>query len=114
MLGPKKNRYFMPDDLISSSAVQCDPNLRTRISADASSFGNGGMLEQLHDFWKPVVLCSKSLSPTEQLYAQIEKEALAITWTCERLQQFLTGKTFEILTDHKPLVQILQSKPIND
>lgn len=88
---------------------------KTRVSADASQYGLGGVLEQLQDdeCWRPVYYCSKTLSDSEKRYAQIEKEALAVTWACERLEQFLLGSKFEILTDHKPLIVVLASKEIN-
>ena len=46
----------------------------------------------------------------------MEKEALAITWGCERFLQYLLGITnlpFE-KTDHKPLVSLLGDKPIDE
>ena len=47
---------------------------------------------------------SRALSPAEQRYAQIEKEALAFTWASETLSDNLLGLHFHIETDHKPLV----------
>ena len=55
----------------------------------------------------------KSLTPTEQRYAQIEKEALSLTWACERFAKYLLGKPFHLHTDHKPLVPILSSKSLD-
>ncbi len=54
------------------------------------------------------------MTPTEQRYAQIEKEALALTWACERLWDYLLGLHFLIQTDHKPLfsVKALEELPI--
>ncbi|KAI4878431.1 hypothetical protein NFI96_003729 [Prochilodus magdalenae] len=43
----------------------------------------------------------------EQRYAQVEKEALGLTWACERSQDFLTARYFEMETDHKPLLSLL-------
>ncbi|KAK9736835.1 Reverse transcriptase (RNA-dependent DNA polymerase) [Popillia japonica] len=88
----------------------------TRISTDSSSYGVGGVLKQLQpdSSWRPISYCLKSNSIAEQKYAQIEKEALPIAYTCKRFNQYLLGKQFEIRTDHKPLVQILTTKPIND
>ena len=60
--------------------------------------------------WQPVAYHSRSLSPCEQRYAQIEKEAPAITWVCERHNSYILGKPFEIQTDHKPLIYLFSSK----
>lgn len=57
---------------------------------------------------------SRSLSPTEQRYAQIEKEALAFTWTCDRLSDYLIGIKFHIQTDHKPLVPLFSTKNFDE
>ena len=57
---------------------------------------------------------SRALTPTERRYAQIEKEARAATWACERLADYLIGKQFLIETDHKPLVPILGSKNLEE
>lgn len=56
---------------------------------------------------------SRALTPTEQRYAQIEKEALALTWACERFQEYLLGMHFQLHTDHKPLVSLLGSKALD-
>ena len=84
------------------------------VMADASAYGIGAvLLADIDGQRKPIMFASRSLSETEQRYAQIEKEALALTWACERFQNFLIGKKFEILTDHKPLVPLLSEKDLN-
>lgn len=52
---------------------------------------------------------SRSLSETEQRYAVIEKEALSVTWACERLSEYILGLQVTIETDHKPLVPLLNT-----
>ena len=47
---------------------------------------------------------SRSMNETEQRYAQIEKEALAITWACNNFSDYILGRKFLIETDHKPLI----------
>lgn len=93
-----------------------DPNADTLVSADSSSYGMGAVLLQCRNEtdWMPVAYASRALSDTEQRYAQIEKEALATTWACERFAEFLIGKAFHIETDHKPLVPLLGSKSLDE
>ena len=54
------------------------------------------------------------MSPTEQRYTQIEKEALDITWASERFADYLIGLKFHIETDHKPLVTLLSTKNLDE
>ena len=63
-----------------------DPQANTKICADASAYGLGAVLIQQHSdmHWKPVAYAFRSLSDTERRYSQIEKEALAIAWACEK------------------------------
>ena len=49
------------------------------------------------------------MTETERCYAQIEKEALA----GRDFATYILGKTFEIETDHKPLVPILNKKDLD-
>ena len=70
------------------------------LEVDASKHGLGAMLLQEG---KPVAYASKSLSPTEEDYAQIEKEMYAIVFGTEHFYQYIYGRHVEITTDHKPL-----------
>ena len=85
-----------------------DPNRETILSADSSSYGIGVVLlqRQEHGERKPVAYKSRALTHTEQKYAQIEKEALAFTWACNSLSDYLLGLHLHIETDHKPLVPL--------
>ena len=91
---------------ISSSQVLglYDPAKPTIVSADASSYGLGAVLQQCqkNGELRPIAFISRSLSDTERRYAQVEKEALAVTWASERE------------TDHKPLVPLLSSKNLEE
>ena len=93
-----------------------DPNLVTTVSADASSFGLGVVLmqKQMTGEVKPVAYISRSMTSTERSSAQIEKEALAFTWACECLSDYLTGPKFRIETDHKPLVPLFSTKNLEE
>ena len=54
------------------------------------------------------------MSATENRYAQIEKEALAITWACEKLSAYVLGLKVLLETDHKPLVPLMTYKHLDD
>ena len=87
--------YYQPDRPLS---IQCD----------ASQKGLGAAL--LQD-GRPIAYTSRSLSDTEQRYAQIEKEMLAIVFALEKFNQYTFGRHVRVSSDHKPLESIL-SKPL--
>jgi hypothetical protein len=92
-----------------------NPQAPTKVSADASSYGLGAVILQRNGSeWKPIAYASRSMTETETRYAQIEKEALATTWACERFSNYILGKKFQIETDHKPLVPLLGAKELNN
>ena len=86
------------------------------VSSDASSFGLGAVLMQKQPSgeMRPVAYTSISMTETERRYAQIDKEALAITWGLEHWAEFLIGMKFNVETDHKPLIPLLSTKLIDE
>ena len=79
------------------------------VSCDASKHGLGAALLQNDD---PVAYASKALTTTEQAYAQIEKELLAIVFATKKFHHLLYGRTdITIETDHLPLISI-KEKPL--
>ena len=92
-----------------------DPQAPTKISANASSYGIGAvLLQQSAERWVPVAYASRAMSTTESRYAQIEKEALAIVWACEKFSSYVLGKQILLETDHKPLVPLMSYKHLDN
>jgi len=56
---------------------------------------------------RPIAYASRTLSTIEQRYPQIDKEAMAIVWAVQKFFYYLYAYQFTIITDHKPLTQIL-------
>ncbi|KAL1250988.1 hypothetical protein QQF64_018784 [Cirrhinus molitorella] len=73
----QKEAFAKVKEELSSPAIlaQYSPSNETVVSADASSYGFGGVLmqKQKNSEWRTVVYISRSLSPTETRYTQIEK-----------------------------------------
>lgn len=86
-------------------------NDRTQLYADASPVGLGAVLVQYNGVEPRIIsYASKSLSDTEKRNCQTEKEALALVWASERFHFYLFERTFELITDHKPLEVIFSPK----
>ena len=84
--------------------------LETNLMVDAGPTGLGLLLlQKSDDRWKPIVCASRRLTETEQRYSQLEREALAIRWACERCYTYLMGSTFTVLSDHKPLESLMNN-----
>ena len=94
--------------LISSEAVlrYFNPNEPIIIQTDASTVGIGAVLIQAG---KPVAYASRSLTDSEQHYAPIELECLAIVFGLTKFDQYVFGhQDIKIHTDHQPLVSIMK------
>ena len=115
---PQETAFQAVKQLLISSPTLSFYSLdrETIVSADASSYGLGSVLlqQQSDKAWKAVAYASRTLTSAEQKYAQIEKEALAVTRSCERFNDYLLGTTFHINTDHKPLVPLLSTKNLDE
>ncbi len=92
--------------------VHYNPSLTLTLACDASPYGVGAVLSHIMENGeeRPVAFASRSLAPAERNYSQLDKEALAIVFGVKRFSQYLLGRKFEILSDHKPLMSLLSAE----
>ena len=75
---------------------------------DASSKGLGAVILQEDN---PIAYASKALTKTQQNYAKIEKETLAIAFGCSKFHKYIFRREITVESDHKPLQSIFR-KPL--
>ena len=95
----------------NSVIVPYDTKRNTRMYVDASPVGMQTTIAQKYivddsDVWRPVNHMSRPWTPEESRYGQIERESNGIQSGMHMNRMYTTGTHVEIVTDHKPLVQI--------
>ena len=86
-----------------------DTNKKTELQVDSSKDGIGAVIMQEG---RPVEYASRSLSPSERNWAQIEKELLSVVFGLERFDQYTYGIKVTVQNDHRPLAAIL-NRPLS-
>lgn len=118
--GEAENKAFeRAKELLSSdlTLVNYEIERELLLICDSSSYGVGAIIAHVMDDGteRPVMMASRTLQPHERRYGQIDKEALSIIFGLTKFHEFLAGRKFCIITDHKPLVGLFNpGKPIPD
>nr|XP_055073117.1 uncharacterized protein K02A2.6-like [Misgurnus anguillicaudatus] len=97
-------------DLLTDESVlvHYDPSLPLTLACDSSAYGIGAVLQHTMPTGeeRPVAYASRTLAPAEKKYSQIEKEGLALIFGVKKFHQYLWGRKFKMVTDHKPLLTL--------
>ncbi|MDA8002237.1 MAG: reverse transcriptase domain-containing protein, partial [Alphaproteobacteria bacterium] len=80
------------------------PDAPTSIVTDASEVAVGAVLQQhINQVWCPIAYFSRKLQPAETRYSAFDRELLGAYLAVKHFRHFVEGRTFHLLTDHKPL-----------
>lgn len=85
-----------------------NPELPLVLATDASNYAVGAVLSHIYPDGteRPIQYASQTLSPTQQRYPMVDKEAYAIIYGVRKFYQYVYSRKFTLFTDNKAVKQI--------
>lgn len=107
----EKAKKLLSEDTV---LAHYDPNLPVRLYCDASNEGIGAVITHVFPdkSERPISFTSRIFKKHETGYSVIDREALAIYYGINKFSNYLFGRHFELMTDHKPLTGLFSPKGI--
>ncbi|CAI7758131.1 unnamed protein product [Closterium sp. NIES-53] len=102
-------------EAVKSGAVLKLPNGKAPfvLYTDWRSVGMGAVLSQLEEGQEKVVaFASRTCNPAEANYSSYEGEGLAAVWAVGHFRVYLQGRHFTLVTDHQPLLWLMQNQTL--
>ncbi|MBW0503045.1 hypothetical protein O181_042760 [Austropuccinia psidii MF-1] len=92
-----------------------DFNLPFKLYIDASGYGLGTALHQVQimngkPVEEPICFISRKIKPAEAIYGASQMECLRLVWALEKLNYFLEGCFYELITVCTPFKSLLNMK----
>ena len=85
---------------------------------DSCDYAVGAVLTQSHASGTgsgyrdhPVAFASAKLTPTQQRWATVEKEAYAALWGLQKFKHWLFGTSITLYSDHNPITYLTETTP---
>ena len=113
--GNSQQQYFETSKKMITSAkvlAHYNPELQLVLQCDALTYGLGSVLSHIMPDGpeRPIGFVSRTLNIAEKKYAQIDKEGAAIIFGLKKFHRYLYGRSFTIVTDHKPLISLFHEE----
>ena len=101
--GPEQQKAFSQAINSNCLLVHYDPDKELVLACDASPYRIGAVLSHRMEncIDKQITFASTTLATAERYYSQLDKERLAIVFGAKKFHQYLCGRHFIILSDHK-------------
>ena len=113
-LSEQEQAFQASKELLTSSKllVHFNPQLPLLVACDASAYGIGAVLAHImpDGSEQPIGYVSRTLNSAERNYSQLEKEGLSCVFGIKRFYAYLFGHPFTLITDHKPLLGLLDGQ----